>query len=249
MLCVLVNIRFQVLFHSPPGVLFTFPSQYCSTIGHRVVFRLGGWSPHVLIGFHVSDDTLDTASPSHNFAYETFTPFGWPSQIIRLSFEVTRRGPNPWSISTSGLASSAFARHYSQNLVWFLFLPLLRCFSSGGSPHHAIWFTWCSVILHHRCSHIRKSAGHSLFAAHRSLSQLVTSFFGSQCQGILHILFFAWTTLSKLLVYFLVLRFFSRLNCCVSYLQLQDLVFIFVWQNCFNFYPYGKNLISIKLIS
>ena len=26
----LVDIRFQVLFHSPPGVLFTFPSQYCS---------------------------------------------------------------------------------------------------------------------------------------------------------------------------------------------------------------------------
>ena len=23
-----VNTRFQVLFHSPPGVLFTFPSQY-----------------------------------------------------------------------------------------------------------------------------------------------------------------------------------------------------------------------------
>jgi hypothetical protein len=30
----LVNIGFQVLFHSPPGVLFTFPSRYCSTIGH-----------------------------------------------------------------------------------------------------------------------------------------------------------------------------------------------------------------------
>ena len=27
-LCVLVNARFQVLFHSPPGVLFTFPSRY-----------------------------------------------------------------------------------------------------------------------------------------------------------------------------------------------------------------------------
>ena len=24
----LVNLRFQVLFHSPPGVLFTFPSRY-----------------------------------------------------------------------------------------------------------------------------------------------------------------------------------------------------------------------------
>ena len=33
-LSVLVGIRFQVLFHSPPGVLFTFPSRYCSTIGH-----------------------------------------------------------------------------------------------------------------------------------------------------------------------------------------------------------------------
>ena len=26
----LVNTGFQVLFHSPPGVLFTFPSRYCS---------------------------------------------------------------------------------------------------------------------------------------------------------------------------------------------------------------------------
>ena len=48
---------------SVPGVLFTFPSQYFSTIGHQVVFRLGGWSPHLLCGFHVSADTLDTVSP------------------------------------------------------------------------------------------------------------------------------------------------------------------------------------------
>ena len=60
-LCVLVNIRFQVLFHSPPGVLFTFPSQYCFSIGHQVVFRLGGWSPRLPGGFLVSARTLDTA--------------------------------------------------------------------------------------------------------------------------------------------------------------------------------------------
>ena len=59
-LSVLVNTRFQVLFHSPSGVLFTFPSQYFFTIGHRVVFRLGGWSPHIPTGFHVSGGTLDT---------------------------------------------------------------------------------------------------------------------------------------------------------------------------------------------
>ena len=61
-LSVLVNTRFQVLFHSPSGVLFTFPSQYFFSIGHRVVFRLGGWSPRIPTGFHVSGGTLDTAS-------------------------------------------------------------------------------------------------------------------------------------------------------------------------------------------
>ena len=40
-LYVLVNIWFQVLFHSVSTVLFTFPSRYFSTIGHWVVFRLG----------------------------------------------------------------------------------------------------------------------------------------------------------------------------------------------------------------
>ena len=62
-----VSIRFQVLFHSPPGVLFTFPSRYYSAIGHQVVFSLGGWSPLLPIGFHVSGGTLVQAvrsSPS-----------------------------------------------------------------------------------------------------------------------------------------------------------------------------------------
>ena len=60
MLCVLVNIEFQVLFHSPPGVLFTVPSQYWSTIGHQVVFRLGGWSPRLPCEFLVLARTPDT---------------------------------------------------------------------------------------------------------------------------------------------------------------------------------------------
>ena len=60
-LCVLVNTEFQVLFHSPPGVLFTFPSQYFFSIGHWVVFRLGGWSPLLQCGFLVSASTPDPA--------------------------------------------------------------------------------------------------------------------------------------------------------------------------------------------
>jgi hypothetical protein len=47
----LVGIRFQALFHSPPGVLFTFPSRYLSAIGHQVVFRLSGWSRQIHTGF------------------------------------------------------------------------------------------------------------------------------------------------------------------------------------------------------
>ena len=61
-LCLLVSTRFQVLFHSPPGVLFTFPSRYCSSIGHQVVFRLGWWSTRLPTGFHVSGGTLDPIS-------------------------------------------------------------------------------------------------------------------------------------------------------------------------------------------
>ena len=62
-LCLLVNIGFQVLFHSPPGVLFTFPSRYCFTIGHQVVFRLGWWSTLLHTKFLVFGATPDTASP------------------------------------------------------------------------------------------------------------------------------------------------------------------------------------------
>ncbi len=36
-----VGTRFQVLFHSPSGVLFAFPSRYWFTIGRQVVFSLG----------------------------------------------------------------------------------------------------------------------------------------------------------------------------------------------------------------
>ena len=57
----LVNTGFQVLFHSPPGVLFTFPSRYLSSIGHQVVFSLGGWSPLLRSGFLVSRVTPDPA--------------------------------------------------------------------------------------------------------------------------------------------------------------------------------------------
>ena len=75
-LYLLVNIGFQCLFHSPPGVLFTFPSRYYSTIGHQVVFSLMGWSPHIHTRFHVPRITLDTIM----LAYLSYTGLS-PSMV------------------------------------------------------------------------------------------------------------------------------------------------------------------------
>ena len=55
-----VGTRFQVLFHSPPGVLFTFPSRYLSAIGHQGVFRLTRWSWQIRTGFLGPRATWDT---------------------------------------------------------------------------------------------------------------------------------------------------------------------------------------------
>src|SRR3954466_5528807 len=55
----LVGTRVQVLFHSPSGVLFTFPSRYLSAIGHQGVLSLGGWSPQIQSAFHGSGPTQE----------------------------------------------------------------------------------------------------------------------------------------------------------------------------------------------
>src|ERR1043166_5063254 len=75
----LVGTRFQVLFHSPPGVLFTFPSRYLSAIGHQGVFRLSGWSRQIHTDFHGPRATWDDARESSTFRlpgyYRLWRPF------------------------------------------------------------------------------------------------------------------------------------------------------------------------------
>lgn len=71
-----VSARFQVLFHSPSGVLFTFPSRYCFTIGHQGVFSLGRWSCRIPTGFHVPRSTRDPLRRGQAFGYRAFTSYG-----------------------------------------------------------------------------------------------------------------------------------------------------------------------------
>ena len=69
-----VGIRFQVLFHSPPGVLFTFPSRYWFTIGRQVVFSLRGWSPQIHSEFHVLAATWDPTREARHLSSTGLLP-------------------------------------------------------------------------------------------------------------------------------------------------------------------------------
>ena len=81
----LVSAWFQVLFHSPPGVLFTFPSRYLFAIGHERVFSLTRWSSQIPTGFHVSCGTWETIGSQRVFAYGAVTLYGRPFQAFRLT--------------------------------------------------------------------------------------------------------------------------------------------------------------------
>ena len=125
----LVGTRFQDLFHSPPGVLFTFPSRYSFAIGSRNVFSLAGRSPRLRTGFLVSRPT-----PEQAFR-ERASGTGLSPSLARRSIRFPSPFPFLWPSKTpdrSGLGSSAFARHYSRNRSLFLLLRVLRCFGSPG---------------------------------------------------------------------------------------------------------------------
>ena len=132
---------------------------------------------------------------TQSFAYETITLFGGPSHVLLLPLVNTVRCPNPTNISTRGLASSAFARHYLRNLCWFLFLALLRCFSSGGSPRTPILFNARWLIFYQPGFPIRISMDLWLLSPTHGFSQIAASFVGSWCQGIPLTLFVAWPLL------------------------------------------------------
>ena len=156
-----------------------------------VVFSLTGWSPCLPSEFLVFRRTPDSAKPLLDFNYGTVTLFGLPFKVVRLPSQVLYRGPYPTGISTRGLGCSDFARHYFRNRFYFLFLRVLRCFSSPGSPYIPMDSVYNNAYLYALSSLIRISAGHGIFAPHRSFSQLVTSFFGAMYQGIPRMLFVA----------------------------------------------------------
>ena len=118
------------------------------------------------------------------FAYETLTLFGGPSHVLLLTFSIPSAVRTPkvlllsvWPLPRSLATTCGISVDFSSSPyldVSVQAVPLTHLFDSvrhDGSLHPP------------DCS-IQTSTDQCLFAAPRGFSQLITSFFGSQCQGI-----------------------------------------------------------------
>ena len=111
-------------------------------IGHRGVFRLGGWSPRLPTRFLVSRGTLDTARLRSDFAYGIITLFDETFQTLQLSFLCAISQSSTPKYKYFGLACFPFARRYLGNRCFFLLLQVLRCFSSLRSLHIVMYWLY-----------------------------------------------------------------------------------------------------------
>ena len=119
-------------------MLFTFPLRYWFTIGLLEVFSLTRWCWQIQAGFLRSRLTQDTARP------QFFALTGLSPAMVQLSRRfslklVSKCGPT----TPARHAGQVWAIPFSLATTWgiiiyFLFLPVLRCFSSRG------WLPDCS---------------------------------------------------------------------------------------------------------
>ena len=129
-------------------------------------------------------------------AYTTITHYGRPSQGVRLprrhGTTPRQRGnrPAPQHPARNGRRLSharglAIIRFRSPLLTEYLFLRVLRCFTSPRSPHHPIHVQM--MVAQHNPGRV-PPFGHPRIKARsptpRGISQAATSFISSWCQGI-----------------------------------------------------------------
>ena len=95
-----VGLRFQVLFHSPSGVLFAFPSRYCCAIGRIPYLALDRGRPGFRRGFSCPAVLRIPLPHNRHFKYGAFTLSGRPSQTFLLYCLSRYRGPTTPSFLT-----------------------------------------------------------------------------------------------------------------------------------------------------
>ena len=162
-------------------MLFTFPSRYWFAIGLLIVFSLGGWCRRIQTGFLRSRPTQGPG-PDSILARTGLSPCaaGLPRPFRFECFSVVPALQPRTPRKVPGLGSAPFARRYLGYHCCFLFLRVLRCFSSPRLPPLYVGTAYLYAV---GCP-IRKSADRWPFAPPRGLSQLVTSFFAVKSQGI-----------------------------------------------------------------
>src|SRR3954464_4345236 len=175
----LVSVRFQVLFTRLIAVLFIVQSPYLFTIGHRGIFSLGRWSGQLHAGFHEPRATLVRLSTPISIRRVRDCHPLWSAFPDRSAGRFSAQGArNPGT--NPGLGSFAFARRYSRNRCLFLFLQVLRCFSSLRSLYLPYAFRQespCGGVS--PFGHLRIN---TCLPVPRSLSQAAASFVASRCQ-------------------------------------------------------------------
>ena len=127
----------------------------------------------------MSRPTQDTLMSLKYFAYRIFTFFDLASQLIQLYLRFLYsyiKVLQPLSVDRFGLFPfrSPLLR---ESILFFLFLRLLRCFSSPGCcPYNYVFIIRRYHITGTRFPHSEIS-GSKLLTAPRSISLFVTSFF------------------------------------------------------------------------
>src|SRR5215831_2874249 len=205
----LVGTRFQVLFHDPsPGHFSPFPHGTCSLSVTREYLGLGGGPPGftrdfsgpVLLGIPLGS-RKGFAYRGITFCADDFHRLRLPTRFltpcrISSSGQVVpqhRLRNACWLSHVTGLACSPFAHHYSGNRGCFLFLWVLRCFTSPRFLHLPYVFRqgrW--AITPNQVSLFGDPRVKVWLPTNRGLSQAPTSFFGSWCQGIHRVPLLTW---------------------------------------------------------
>ena len=150
----LVNTGFQVLFHSPPGVLFTFPSRYYALSVTKSYLALGGGPPC----FPPDSSCLAVLwyqLSFRSFAYGPFTLFGGAFQLSSAHIYAINAGPQPLGASSSVWAPSLSLAATQEIDVSFSSFRYLDVSVPGVPPvslciHHTV-----TVHYHSRVSPFR----------------------------------------------------------------------------------------------
>ena len=139
-LCLLVSIRFQVLFHSPPGVLFTFPSRYYSLSVTWSYLALGDGPPVFRQDFSCPD-VLRIPLRFARFRLRDFYPLrcGFPTVFNYLA--PSRSGSLPRTYCYMRFGLLRFRSPLLSESLLLSFPPGTKMFQFPGFPSFTYGFS------------------------------------------------------------------------------------------------------------